>query len=257
VNDNDHCGERAMVIGTSDEVVNKGRLRLRLQYALRALLMLLFLAASPQVRADDNAKYCSGAASFLNSNDRLEAFDRKQGGKDRRLQFRLQGREPCQQNECRLDIFHKATAPNEADRIVASVDLSHRDVKYCVYDLQRLKSAPRVDVDKTHQGNCPDSYLLNFFGIELNDPLGPFSQQNLDIKLLYQPQNADVGLDRCERFSIVDSMGRRHVWSFPFAGGSVVHIAETDMPRKALSGDFLNEYFDGPFVLKVYGASTE
>lgn len=219
--------------------------------------IFLLVAACSQVQASDAPKQCGSYFSLLNGNAALDTFDREQGGHDRRLQFRLRGREPCRENKCRLEIFRKVLPVDGIDKVVASIDLSHRDVTYCLYVLKRIKFQPRADIDPNVRQLCPDTYLLNSFGIELTDPRGPFSRQDLSIEYLYHPRNVDVDLDRCEVSNPEDSLARRRVWTVPFEDGASVRIGETDTPRKRISPEFLDEYLKEPFALTVYDARSE
>ncbi|MBR0799568.1 hypothetical protein JQ615_29770 [Bradyrhizobium jicamae] len=74
-------------------------------------LLSLVVAA----RAEDNSQNCSDTFSFLNDNPKLDAFDRMEGSKNRRLEFRLSGKQPCSEHECRLGIVRKASRPAASD----------------------------------------------------------------------------------------------------------------------------------------------
>lgn len=227
--------------------------------------------------AEDNSQSCSDTFSFLNENAKLEAFDTEQGGKDRRLEFRLSGKETCSEHECRLDIVRKASKPAESndpaqlakgDRVIASVDLSHRKPSYCVVDLGReavVQPPHPWDTKPAHRQlrkSCPESYLRNSLVIKFEgDADGPYSERRIEVEYMYRQDGSDVDLDWCATLPFVDGVFRRQLWTVPLADGAVVVIAEIDSPKVGRgprnpsllsSGD--KPFFESPYAVTVFGA---
>jgi hypothetical protein len=70
---------------------------------------------APLAHAGELAGPCGSAVSALNEGNAWEAFDKLNGGGDKRLRFRLDGKEPCDAvSDCRVSIVAKAVTAGKA-----------------------------------------------------------------------------------------------------------------------------------------------
>ncbi|MBR0799566.1 hypothetical protein JQ615_29760 [Bradyrhizobium jicamae] len=250
-----------------------------MKVAVRSLIVMGLLSLVFEARAEDNSQTCSDTFSLLNDNAKLEAFDKQEGGKDKRLEFRQHGAEPCSKNVCRLDVVRRPSRsvgggrPFElakGDRVIASVNLSHRNPSYCVH-VGRVEVVQPVDPSEParHQrlrALCPESYLHNSMVIKFtDDSRGPYSTRRIEIEYKYRPDGSDVDLDWCETPSFDYGDYRRDAWTVPFGDGAVAVIAETDSPRQGVGTRNLNldplrpspadkAFFESPYAVTVFGA---
>jgi hypothetical protein len=67
---------------------------------LPSLAMIAQLAAA---EANEPAGPCGTAISMLNEGKNYDAFDKQNGGGEKRLRFRLEGKEPCPGGECKVE----------------------------------------------------------------------------------------------------------------------------------------------------------
>jgi hypothetical protein len=79
-------------------------LRLFISLAGCALSGLALLAGLSRAGAGEPASPCGNAISILDEGKIYEAFDRQNGGGEKRLRFRLDGKEPCPGGECKAAI---------------------------------------------------------------------------------------------------------------------------------------------------------
>jgi hypothetical protein len=251
----------------------------------RALPGLAMIAQLSAAQAAEPASPCGNAISILNEGKNYEVFDKQSGGGEKRLRFRLDGKEPCPGGECtaeskaetkaegkeegkeegktesdaegkaasalqtraatRIEIVARAAA---AEKVIATVDLTGRTASYCVYELSRVDVRP----DPRRTG-CPRSYLRNFLTIKLVDGDGPFARRDVDIQYLYRADGGAGSLDHCTSPAILDGMFRRRVWTVPLEDGAAAYIGETDFPRDRRPP----VPRDPPFATTVFGARPE
>src|SRR6516162_4321217 len=76
-------------------------LRLVISLAGCALSGLALIAGLSAARANEPVSPCGTAISILNEGKIYEAFDKQNGGGERRLRFRLDGKEPCPGGACK------------------------------------------------------------------------------------------------------------------------------------------------------------
>jgi hypothetical protein len=199
----------------------------------------------------------------LNEGKNYDAFDKLNGGGEKRLRFRLDGRAPCDDGACKAEtrmegkedsklktnVEGKAETPPEtkaetppekkaattieivarasaAEKVIGTIDLAGRTASYCVYELSRIDVRP----DPRRSG-CPRSYLRNFLAIKLVDGDGPFARRDVDIQYLYRADRGGDSLEHCMSPAILDGMFRRRMWTVPLEDGAAVYIGETDFPR--------------------------
>jgi hypothetical protein len=230
--------------------------------------------------AGEPAGPCGNAVSILNEGKTFEAFDKLNGGGDRRLRFRLEGKEPCSAaGDCRVVIVAStagaaaidktaidkaaagrtaATAANDSaagraappenavsERVVATVSLAGRTASYCLYGVSRVPAAPPPRRD-----GCSAGWLVNFLAIRLVDGAGPFSRRDVSIQYLYRADASAVSLDTCTSPAVLDGMFRRRQWTVPLADGAAAVIGEIDFPRDRRAP----APQDAPFATAVAGA---
>ncbi len=237
---------------------------------LSGLAMIAQLSAA---HANEPASSCGNAISMLNEGRNYDAFDKQNGGGEKRLGFRLDGKTPCDAGECkaetevegkderkseikaetppetkaatRIEIIAKSAA---AEKVIATIDLAGRTASYCVYELSRIELKP----DPRRNG-CPRSYLRNFLAIKLIDGDGPFARRDVDIQYLYRPDRGADSLDHCTSPAILDGMFRRRTWTVPLEDGAAVYIGETDFPRDRRAP----VPREPPYATSVFGAKPE
>ena len=217
---------------------------------------------------------------MLNEGKIYEAFDKRNGGGERRLRFRLDGKEPCPGGACKavtrvegkeerkpdgkaefgpedkapdvkaatkVEIVARGSA---AEKVIATIDLAGRTASYCVYEVSRVDVRP----DPRRSG-CPRSYLRNFMAVKLVDGAGPFARRDVSIQYLYRA-GAGAGalsLDNCTSPAILDGMFRRRAWTVPLEDGAAAFIGETDFPRDRRAP----VPQDAPYATSVFGARPE
>jgi hypothetical protein len=251
------------------------RLRSLAACTLPAVAMIAELAAA---QAGEPANPCGNAISILNEGKNFDAFDRQNGGGDKRLRFRLDGKEPCPAGACkeenktetrvegkeesklegkaetagpeirvatRIEVVVRATA---AEKVIATIGLTGRTTSYCVYELSRVDAKP-----DPRRGGCPRSYLRNFLAIKLVDGDGPFVRRDVSIQYLYRLDAGAVSLDNCVSPAILDGMFRRRAWTVPLEDGSAALIGEVDFPRDRRAP----VPQDAPYATTVFGARPE
>jgi hypothetical protein len=225
-------------------------LRLVGSLAGRALLGIAMIAPLSEARANEPASPCGNAISILNEGKIFDAFDKQNGGGEKRLRFRLKEHEPCDAGECKaaskVEIVAGAAT---SEKVIATIDLAGRTASYCVYELSRIDAKP----DPRRRNGCPRSYLRHFLAIKLVDGDGPFSRRDVDIEYLYRADASSVSLDNCTSPAILDGMFRRRVWTVPLEDGSAAFIGETDFPRNRRPPVPL----DPPYATSVFGAKPE
>lgn len=249
-----------------------------------ALSGLALIAWHSAAAADDPASLCGTTISILNEGKIYEAFDKQNGGGERRLRFRLDGKrlrfrldgkEPCPGGECKAATGMdgrdeskpdgKAEAAPDgkvatrieivagiatAEKVIATIDLAGRTASYCVYEVSRVDVRP----DPRRKG-CPRSYLRNFMAVKLVDGEGPFSRRDVSIQYLYRADTGSgtAGLDNCTSPAILDGMFRRRAWTVPLEDGAAAFIGETDFPRDRRAP----VPQDAPYATSVFGARPE
>jgi hypothetical protein len=246
--------------------------------ALPGLAMIAQLSAA---HANEPASPCGNTISILNEGKDYDVFDKLNGGGEKRLRFRLDGKEPCPGGECKMEskadtkvegneegkpkpnVEAKAEAQPEtkaatrieivaraaaAENVIATIDLAGRTASYCVDELSRIDLKP----DPRRNG-CPRSYLRNFLAIKLVDGDGPFARRDVDIQYLYRADRATDSLDHCTSPAILDGMFRRHVWTVPLEDGAAVYIGETDFPRDRRAP----VPREPPYATTIFGAKPE
>lgn len=248
-------------------------LRLVISRAGCALWGLALIAGLSAAGANEPASPCGTTISILNGGKIYEAFDKQNGGGERRLRFRLDGKEPCPGGDCkaatrvegkdeskpdgkaetgpdgkvatRIEILAGIPA---AEKVIATIDLAGRTASYCVYEVSRVDVRP----DPRRKG-CPRSYLQNFMAVKLVDGEGPFSRRDVSIQYLYRADTGTAGLDNCASPAILDGMFRRRAWTVPLEDGAAAFIGETDFPRDRRAP----VPQDAPFATSVFGARPE
>jgi hypothetical protein len=211
-----------------------------------------------------------------------EAFDRQNGGGEKRLRFRLDGKAPCESGACKAetgegnkpetrqepkespkesdkDVAKEAARdetrpaakveivakPAAADKVIATIDLTGRSASYCLNGVSRVDTTPAQ-----RRAGCPPYYLLNFLAIRLTDGNGPFARRDVSIQYMYRPDAGAVSLDRCMQRPILDGMFRRRAWTVPLEDGAAVYIGEIDFPRDGRA----RVPWEPPFATTVFGA---
>src|ERR1700730_8534509 len=102
----------------------------------RALLGVAMITRLSEAQANDSARACGNAISILNESKIYDAFDKQNSGGEKRLRFRLQGHEPCDASECKLEVVAR---PLTAEKVIATINLAGRTASsYCVYELNRI-----------------------------------------------------------------------------------------------------------------------
>jgi hypothetical protein len=240
------------------------------------VVMMLALLSAAQAE-EPAANPCGNAVSILNEGKVYEAFDRQNGGGEKRLRFRLD-KAPCETVACKAetgtegkeepkkagndatkDAARESTKdetktatkveivarPAAADKVIATVDLTGRSASYCLYGVSRVDTTPAQ-----RRAGCPPYYLLNFLAIRLTDGDGPFARRDVSIQYMYRPDAAAVSLDRCMQRPILDGMFRRRAWTVPLEDGAAAFVGEIDFPRNGRSP----VPWDPPFATTVFGA---
>src|ERR1700731_5243386 len=115
--------------------------------AARALLGVAMIAWLAEAQADESARTCGNAISILNDGKIYDAFDKQNGGGEKRLRFRLKGQGPCDASECKLDVIAR---PSTAETVIVTINLAGRTASYCVYELSRI----HITWNRRHLG-CP------------------------------------------------------------------------------------------------------
>ncbi len=254
------------------------RLRSLAGCTLPAVAMIAQLAAA---QGGEPANPCGNAISILNEGKNFDAFDRQNGGGDKRLRFRLDGKEPCPAGACkeenkaetrvegkeeskaegkaegkaetgpefraatRIEVVVRVAA---AEKVIATIDLTGRTASYCVSELSRVDAKP-----DPRRAGCPRSYLRNFLAIKLVDGDGPFVRRDVSIQYLYRLDAGAVSLDNCVSPAILDGMFRRRAWTVPLEDGSAAVIGEVDFPRDRRAP----VPHDAPYATSVFGARPE
>jgi hypothetical protein len=248
-----------------------------------ALPGVAMIAQLAMAQANGPASPCGNAISMLNEGGNYDAFDKQNGGGEKRLRFRLDGKEPCSgacKTETRtetkaegreegkageLDAKEEGKPENApetklatkieivarasgAEKIIATIDLAGRSASYCVYELSRVDVRP-----EPRRSGCPRSYLRNFLAVKLVDGDGPFLRRDVDIQYLYRTDAGPGSLENCTSPAILDGMFRRHVWTVPLEGGGAAFIGETDFPRDRRPP----VPRDPPYATSVFGARPE
>jgi hypothetical protein len=94
----------------------------------RALLCIAVAGRCGEAPAAGPTSPCGNAISILNEGKVYEAFDKLNGGSDKRLRFRIDAREPCPAGQCKVEgkgetaegnVERKADAEAEGDAAVA------------------------------------------------------------------------------------------------------------------------------------------
>jgi hypothetical protein len=245
---------------------------------LPGIAMIALLSAA---QANEPASPCGNAISMLNEGRNFDAFDKQNGGGEKRLRFRLDGKAPCVAGECKAEVRADGkeegkpetkvegkvegkaeTGPearmatkveivagsSAAGKVIATIDLAGRSASYCVYELSRVDVRP----DPRRNG-CPLSWLRNFLAIKLIDGDGPFARRDVDIQYLYRADAIAGSLDNCTSPPILDGMFRRRMWTVPLADGAAAFIGETDFPRDRRAP----VPRDPPYATSVFGARPE
>jgi hypothetical protein len=212
----------------------------------RALLGGVMTAQLCGAQASEFAKTCGNTISILNDSKIYDPFDKQNGGGEKRLRFRLKGHEPCDANECKLEVVAGAST---AEKLIATIDLAGRTPSsYCVYELSRI----HFTWNRRHLG-CPSSYLLNVLGIILAERDGPFSERWVNIEYMYHADAGSVSLDSCMSPGIPEGLFRWHVWTVPLEDGSLTFIAETAHPRNPRKLPLPSAL---PYATSVFGAKN-
>lgn len=103
--------------------------RLARSLAGRALLCMAVVAGRcGEASAAGPASPCGNAISILNEGKGYEAFDKLNGGGDKRLRFRLDAREPCPAGQCETERKEK-TAEGDVERKPDAKAEGHAAVK--------------------------------------------------------------------------------------------------------------------------------
>jgi hypothetical protein len=244
-------------------------LRLFTSLAGCALPVLAMIAQLSAAQANEPASPCGTAISVLNEGKNYDAFDKQNGGGEKRLRFRLDGKEPCPAGECKVESKAETKAEGKAEtgpetrpatrieivaraaageKVIATIDLTGRTASYCVYELSRIDVRP----DPRLTG-CPRSYLRNFLAIKLVDGNGPFARRDVGIQYLYRADSVALSLDHCTSPAVLDGMFRRRVWTVPFEDGAAAYIGETDFPRDRRAP----VPHEPPYATSVFGARPE
>jgi hypothetical protein len=244
-----------------------------------ALVSVATIAGLAAARAaEPAANPCGNAVSILNEGKAYEAFDRQNGGSEKRLRFRLDGEAPCEvaactagagtdgkqepkatANEATKDAARESTkggigkatkveivaSSAGAERVIAAIDLTGRSASYCVYGLSRVETTPAQ-----RRIGCPPRYLVNFVAIKLTDGEGPFARRDVSVQYVYSAEAGTAPLDRCAPPAVVDGMFRRGAWTVMLADGAAAHICEIDFPRNGRAP----VPRDPPFATTVFGA---
>jgi hypothetical protein len=225
----------------------------------------------------------------LNEGKDYDAFDKQNGGGEKRLRFRLDGRAPCDNGDCRAEtktegkdegksksdvegkdegkpkanLEGKAeTSPETkaATKIEIAAKASAAEKVIATIDLAGRTASycvyelSRVELKPDPRRNgCPRSYLRNFLAIKLVDSDGPFARRDVDIQYLYRPDRGTESLDHCTSPAILDGMFRRRMWTVPLEDGSAVYIGETDFPRDRRAP----VPREPPYATTVFGAKPE
>jgi hypothetical protein len=214
----------------------------------RALLSFATITVLSEAQAGESARTCADTISILNDSEIYDAFDKQNGGGEKRLRFRLNGRETCDAGECKLEVIAR---PSGIEKVIAAINLAGRAASsYCVGELSRIK----VPWNRYHLG-CPARYLLNALGVTFVDRNGPFAERQVTIEYVYNADAGSVGLDTCTHPSIADGVLRERRWTVPLEDGSAVHIEETDFPRSRRF-PIPRDILDLPYATSVFGAKN-
>lgn len=241
-----------------------------------ALPVIAMVAPLSAAQAGEPASSCTNAISILNEGRNFDAFDKQNGGGEKRLRFRLDGKEPCAGGGCRRENTAEATAAGAdaskpetraqgrpetgaatkievvagaaaAERVIATIDLAGRTASYCVYELSRVDARP-----EPHQKGCPRNWLRNFLAIKLVDGDGPFARRDISIQYLYRADAGAASLESCMTPAILDGMFRRRAWTVPMEGAAAF-IGEMDFPRDRRAP----VPREPPYAATVFGAKPE
>jgi hypothetical protein len=258
--------------------------------AVRILLGLATIVPFSEARAGEPASLCGNAISILNEGQIYDAFDKLNGGGDRRLRFRLDGQEPCAAGACKAeakadgkveaktetkpDIKAEGGAEGKPETRAAGGAESKPEAKaatrveivsrasaaekvIATIDLKGraasycLSGVRRVDImPAQRRDGCPPHYLLNFLTVKLVDADGPFARRDINIQYVYRADAGAVSLDRCAPRAILDGMFRRRAWTVALEDGSAAFIGEIDFPRDRR----VPLPPDSPFATSVVGA---
>jgi hypothetical protein len=257
--------------------------------ALPGVAMIAQLAAA---QANGPAGPCGNAISTLNEGGNYDAFDKQNGGGEKRLRFRLDGKEPCsggcktetrtetkaegreeEGKAAKLDAKEEGKPETLADgkpetapetKVATKIEIVARasgaEKVIATIDLRGRSASycvyelSRVDVrPDPRRSGCPRSYLRNFLAVKLVGGDGPFLRRDVDIQYLYRTDAGPGSLENCMSPAILDGMFRRHVWTVPLEGGGVAFIGETDFPRDRRPP----VPRDSPYATSVFGARPE
>ncbi len=252
--------------------------------SLPAVAMIAGLSGA---QANEPMPPCGNAIAILNEGKVYDAFDRLNGGGDRRLRFRLNGKEPCPAGACKAETtadgnVETRPAPREgagetsaaataqggaaatpetaAEAPVATkVEIVARttagDKVIATIDLPGraasycLSGLNRFDATPAQRRDgCPSRYLVNFLAIKLTDGDGPFVRRDVSIQYVYRADAGAGSVDRCMPPAILDGMFRRRQWTVVLEDGAA-YIGETDFPRDRRAP----VPADAPFATTVFG----
>jgi hypothetical protein len=252
---------------------------------LSGLAMIAQLSAA---HANEPASSCGNAISMLNEGRNYDAFDKQNGGGEKRLRFRLDGKTPCDAGECKAETKvegkderkseikaetspeTKAATPPDireetppetkaATRIEIVAKTAAAEKVIATIDLAGRTASycvyelSRIELKPDPRRNgCPRSYLRNFLAIKLIDGGGPFARRDVDIQYLYRPDRGADSLDHCTSPAILDGMFRRRTWTVPLEDGAV-YIGETDFPRDRRAP----VPREPPYATSVFGTKPE
>jgi hypothetical protein len=252
--------------------------------ALPGLAAAAMLVSAAQ--AGELAGPCGNTVSLLNDGQVYDAFDKLNGGGDKRLRFRLDGKEPCPAGGCqpagnagikpdtapaggagskppagaesgagsRPDSSKPDTQAATKVEIVARAAAAEKVVatvdltgRTVSYCLNGVRSVDATPAQR--RDGCPPRYLVNFLAIKLVDVAGPFARRDVSIQYVYRPEAGTVRLDRCVPPAILDGMFRRRAWTVTLEDGATAYIGEIDFPRDRRAP----VPWDAPFATTVAG----
>lgn len=234
--------------------------------SLPAVAMIAGLSGA---QANEPMPPCGSAIAILNEGKVYDAFDRLNGGGDRRLRFRLNGKEPCPAGACKAETRADsnvetrpppregaadsdaaapaqggaATRPPAAAEPPAAIKVeivaraAAGDTVIATIDLAGRSASYCLSELKSfdatpaqRRDGCPSRYLVNFLAVKLIDGDGPFVRRDVSIQYVYRADAGAGSVDHCMPPAILDGMFRRRLWTVLLEDGAA-YIGETDFPR--------------------------
>jgi len=184
----------------------------RVIYILTLVTMTILTSAT---KAENEQRKCSNSWHLFNehlSDKHLMPPKEKYNG----IEFRLDGVEPCNENNCSLHVLR-----SDSKMPIASVNLDHRDVSFC-------EEEERIKLTNKENYKCNLDVISKYYSISLHDEFDIFSNQTVTVQFNYTDSIYDVSLNSC--IYPDDNYGhlRQMIWKFSLDNRSVVYIYEID-----------------------------